>query len=267
MKDWFKDINNVRSILPPGHLAHDFIDAGGQGAVYRGQSNGTDCALKVYYPGQLGKRIEREIEALSILNCPTIVKLVSNESILINGHEIFVVSTEFIQGQTLDKYIVSADTSPEFLKRLINCVGIAIEAMWSKRIVHRDLKPSNLIVDQSKNKVSVIDLGLARHLDESTLTALGSTWGTMGFLSPEQCRAVKQLTCKSDIYSLGIIVLLCYLKTHPTGGDQMRFMASKFHESLPNGLDGWVHASLLKRMLDPKPTARPLPSEIIEATR
>ena len=85
-------------------------------------------------------------------------------------------------------------------------------------------------------RACVIDLGVARHLDQTTLTALGITWGTLGYMSPEQTRAVRQLTCKSDLFSLGVILLeSAWYKS------LIRLRASD-HRSLGGG---WLNVTLL----------------------
>src|SRR5262249_17973033 len=82
-----------------------------------------------------------------------------------------------------------------------------------------DIAPKNIMVRPDGHAV-LIDLGGARHLDNSTLTATGFFFGTVGYLSPEQLRAEHALTCASDVFALGIVLFECLLGSHPTGRDQ-----------------------------------------------
>jgi serine/threonine protein kinase len=75
----------------------------------------------------------------------------------------------------------------------------------------------------------VIDLGVARHTSQTTLTAQGHSLGTVGYLAPEQARAVKALSCKCDIFALGLTAQQALLGRHPTNGNQ---------HALTNGLGG-----------------------------
>ena len=253
----------VEPTLPDGFALNGTIDVGGQGAVHRGTFNGQPCALKVYFPGQLDTRIEREVEALRDLDSDYLVRLLWSGDISLGGENLPVVATEFIEGRTLADVVNVGAVPLDDLSQLTLDVTRAIDAMWEKRIVHRDLKPSNIMI-RPDGRACVIDLGVARHLDQTTLTALGITWGTLGYMSPEQTRAVRQLTCKSDLFSLGVILLESALGRHPTGGDQLRLLASGFHRTLPVVLAQWQHAELLARLLAPKPILRPSPEAAIQ---
>jgi serine/threonine protein kinase len=72
----------------------------------------------------------------------------------------------------------------------------------------------------------LIDLGGARHLDNTTITALGTTFGTFGYFSPEQYRAEHALTSASDVFTLGVVLLECLLGRHPTSFDQTQLAIS-----------------------------------------
>jgi eukaryotic-like serine/threonine-protein kinase len=70
-------------------------------------------------------------------------------------------------------------------------------------IVHRDVKPGNLLVSDS-GLVKLADFGIARALDQSSITQTGSVLGTAAYLSPEQIRG-GDITPRADIYSLGVV--------------------------------------------------------------
>jgi len=262
-KDWLKTKSNIESLLPHNIELDDLLSEGGQGIVYRGKALGEMAAIKIYLPGQNQVRINREVEALQELNCPSIVHLLWQGSIPYRGQDLPVVATELIYGNSLDKLLKKRPLDSNELGILAYDVTIAIEAMWNKRIVHRDLKPENILI-KPDGRACVIDLGVARHLDQLSLTAMGATWGTLGYMSPEQMRGTRQLTCKSDLYALGIVLLESALKEHPTYRDQLRFVAMGFHESLPSGASNWEHYEILQKLLNPQPIKRPMPRKILE---
>jgi len=258
---FLKDPNNVMGLLPNPIVISNILGIGGQGIVYEGEYSGVPAAIKVYFPGQIQQRIEREIESLRLLNCPNIVKLFWDGYLNVDVYRLNIVVTELISGQCLDR-IIPNSLSLNQIEALVLDISIAIRALWERRIVHRDIKPSNIVIRQN-GSACLIDLGIAKHVERSTLTAFGYTWGTLGYMSPEQIRGAKQLTFKSDIFSLGIIAMESYLGHHPTHGDQLRLLASQFHLRLPNTLDNWQYSQILKKMLNPSPIYRPNTIEII----
>jgi len=264
--DVIRDMLEVRdniSALLPGHVElGDRLTKGGQGVVYRGKVNGQEAAIKVYFPGQLFKRIDREVALLGSLKCGSIVGLLWSGEIAIGGEALPVVATTFVAGRGLDVLVRDGPLHADRLGPIAYDIAAAIDAMWSRRVVHRDIKPSNIVITP-EGRACLIDLGLARHLDQSPLTAMGVTWGTYGYLSPEQTRAVRQLSCKSDIFSLAVTLVEAALGRHPSNHDQLRLLDMRLHETLPHSFPAWKHRLTLMSMLHPRPTARPLPAAIL----
>ena len=262
-KDWLSTPTNVQSIVPADISILSLIRAGGQGAVFRGEVGGTSAAVKIYFPGQLATRIQREVNALASLQCVSIVNILKFCSVNFGSESLQLVATEFIEGQNLeDQIIQQGPLSENELGNLAYDVVLAINSMWQHRIVHRDLKPAN-IIRRPSGRFCVIDLGVARHTEMSSLTAMGFTWGTYGYFSPEQTKAIRQLTCKSDLYALGIVLVEAGLGRHPTNRDQLRLLAWRLHESLPAPLDSMSLSSIIQSVLDPKPTKRPKPEALL----
>lgn len=262
IKEWLRNPNNVYGLLPDNVVLDSLLASGGQGVVYKGSVFGAESAIKIYFPGQLHKRIKREITALEKLDSPNIVRLLWSGTISVNAFDLPVVATALVPGTPLNELLPKRRLNYDQLGTLGYDVACAISSMWERRIIHRDLKPSN-IVFLPNGRACVIDLGLARHVELSTLTAMGASWGTYGYLSPEQTRAVKQLTCKSDLFSLGIILVECSMGRHPTNKDQLRLESMRLDLNLPNEISNWEHSQLVKDLLHPRPTKRPRPSTVI----
>ena len=262
-RDRLADPSALQPLLPEEVKLGDVLDSGGQGIVYRGTAAGQDAAIKIYFPGQLKKRIDREIAALSEHRCRSIVRLLWSGVLELGGHPLPVVATEFIQGRPLAAVLDDGPLDAVALGRLAFDTTRAIAEMWSRRIVHRDLKPPNVMV-RPTGRTCVIDLGVARHLNQSSLTAGVATWGTQGYMSPEQASFTRQLTCKSDLYALGVILVEAALGHHPTGRDQQTLLASGLHLNLPSGAAEWKHSELTGDLLNPDPIRRPRPSTVLK---
>lgn len=262
LEKWIAGKNNFSDQLPPEIEVVSHYENGGQGMVFDGRMNGERIAIKLYYPGQISIRIDREIRALKEINSDQIVPYRWSGEVCFDHVNLPVVCTKFLEGASLSKHVKQIALTEAELSHLLCDVAVAIDTMWKKRIVHRDLKPANIIRLLS-GRFCIIDLGLARHIDMVSLTPLGATGGTPGYLSPEQARAVRQLTCKSDIYALGVLAIQAVLQRHPTMGDQFALQRAGLHKQLPPAMEQFAIAPLVKKMLDPSPLRRPNPSSVI----
>ncbi len=184
------------------------IGTGAMGAVYRARHGETGklVAVKVVAPGQatnetVKQRFEREFEILKQLKHPNIVRLIATGRI--SGTPFYAM--EFVDGESLDK-IMSRRGRIEWeeVVRLGRQLCAALQHAHDKGIVHRDLKPSNIMVLKD-GTVKLTDFGIAKDLDRTSITEVNCTVGTASYMSPEQCRGERDLTSKSDLYSLGIM--------------------------------------------------------------
>ena len=116
------------------------------------------------------------------------------------------IAFEYVEGLDLKSLLDSrGKLSPHEAIPLIYQACLGLEHAASKGMVHRDIKPSNLVL-MPGGKLKVIDMGLARNLDqsaESGMTRSGITLGTFDYLSPEQAIDPRAADARSDIYSLG----------------------------------------------------------------
>jgi eukaryotic-like serine/threonine-protein kinase len=83
-------------------------------------------------------------------------------------------------------------------------VASAVAYAHAQGVVHRDLKPSNLLVTE-QGDVKVADFGIARAVEETSLTQVGTVLGTLRYLSPEQA-AGRAAGPEADVYSLGVVL-------------------------------------------------------------
>ncbi|MGA2093354.1 MAG: serine/threonine-protein kinase [Sedimentisphaerales bacterium] len=220
------------------------LPCGGQGAVFRcthRPSNQT-VALKIYFTNQIQQRTQREIDLMKRIDNDALVRLVESGEIFIRNANCIFIATKFVQGNVLSNIIKQGKMGFPAVAKCGYDIAKAIQLLWAERIVHRDINPKNIMLTD-KNSAVLIDLGVARHIDLDTLTAPGFSWGTIGYLSPEQARAVKQLSYKSDIFSLGITLQECLAGYHPVNHRQ---------DLLVNG--GQVRTNTLQDKL-PKPMA------------
>jgi serine/threonine-protein kinase len=112
---------------------------------------------------------------------------------------------EFVEGESLDRVFYRRKKLP--WEEVVD-IGIhlcaALQHAHDRGIIHRDLKPSNLMM-LNDGEVKLTDFGIAKDTDVTALTNANSTVGTAAYMSPEQCRGARDITHKTDLYSMGIM--------------------------------------------------------------
>lgn len=246
------------------------LPAGGQAAVFRARSvgakGGEDVAVKVYYGEQVEERTRREIDAICALNSETLVRFHGAGTCRLRGAPHHYIATAFVDGETISALLGRGGASLQQVARVGHDVALAVGALWDRRLVHRDIKPNNIIMTRGGRAV-LIDLGLARHILLAALTTQGKTWGTEGYLSPEQMLAQRALTCKSDVFSLGIVMQEMLLGRHPTRRRQdVLANGGAPTAGMRVGIPADV-VSLIDRMVMKQAVFRPGPADVAGALR
>ena len=184
------------------------LGAGGMGAVYeaRHEKTGEVVALKMLQPASgvnpsaAIKRFAQEIMIHQELNHPNIVRLLDwgrqeNTPYMI---------MEYVAGVSIDQMIEKYGKLD--LRRSLSLllpVVKALEYALQSNIIHRDIKPGNIMVDISRGKVKLADMGLGKIAQESGLTVSGQILGSPYYMAPEQVTSTKNVDHRADIYSIG----------------------------------------------------------------
>jgi serine/threonine protein kinase len=98
--------------------------------------------------------------------------------------------------------------TPDHLRRcceIVRDAGLALAHAHERGVVHRDIKPENLLLDRQL-KVHVVDSGIARFLEDLTVTNTGQLVGTPLYMSPEEVTGRLEVDHRTDIYSLGLVL-------------------------------------------------------------
>lgn len=139
---------------------------------------------------------------------------------------------EYIDGITLKEYIKKKGKIPcREAAYIAEQICAALEAAHEKNIVHRDIKPHNIMIT-SDNRVKVTDFGIARASTNATMQVGDSILGSVHYISPEQARG-GYVDCKSDIYSLGIVLYEMLTGKVPFESDSPVAVAMKHLEERP----------------------------------
>ena len=148
------------------------------------------------------KRFEVEAQSAARLSDSNIVSIYD---VGVDGNLYYIVM-ELIQGKTLKEIIVE-ERGPLPWKWSVNMaiqIASALETAHRNNIIHRDIKPHNIIVTED-GVAKVTDFGIAKAVSNSTITAFGTTIGSVHYFSPEHARG-GYTDAKSDLYSLGVVM-------------------------------------------------------------
>lgn len=251
------------------------LGSGAMGDVYRAVyvKTGQRVAIKIINPALSRSdnalaRFEREIEVLKQLKHPNIVRLLASG----RYHKTPFYAMEYIEGETLDRVLERRGRYTwEEVVELGTQLCAALQHAHTHGIVHRDLKPSNVMVTKD-GVLKLTDFGIAKDLDVTALTSAHCTVGTASYMSPEQCRGERNLSHKSDLYSLGVMFYELLTGKKPfqaeTAMDMFVLHATgKFERPSRLVLDVpiWLD-TLICQLMEKKPEKRPLDAETVANT-
>ena len=174
------------------------IGRGGMAIVYAGWHEQLErpVALKVLAEHLAGDpdfraRFLREARIASKLHHPNLVQTFDITEI--DGFPCIVM--ELVTGGTLEGNALTREEAGE--------VAAGVAHAHGRGVVHRDLKPANLL-RSADGRVKVADFGIARALEETMVTQVGTVLGTVRYLSPEQAEG-RIVGTEADVYSLGVV--------------------------------------------------------------
>ncbi len=213
----------------------EIIGKGGMATVYKAQ----DKMLKRYVAvkvlreefttdEEFIKRFNTEAQSAASLTHPNIV------SIYDVGIEnnIYYIVMELIQGKTLKQIIDEDGVLPwKWALNVAIQIASALEVAHKNNIVHRDIKPHNIIITED-GVAKVTDFGIAKAVSNSTITAFGTTIGSVHYFSPEHARG-GYTDAKSDLYSLGVVMYEMLTGRVPFDADTAVSIALKHMQEKP----------------------------------
>lgn len=133
---------------------------------------------------------------------------------------------ELVEGQTLNEII--AKEAPMDYRRVIEItkqVATALRLAHKNKIIHRDVKPHNIMVTND-GVVKLADFGIAKAVNDATMSTGSKIIGSVHYFSPEQARG-NYVDERSDIYSLGIVMYEMLTGQVPFDGDNPVTVALK----------------------------------------
>ncbi len=201
-------MNLIGKMLDNRYEILEKIGVGGMATVYKAKCHVLNrfVAIKILKDefttdSDFIRRFNTEAQAAASLTHPNIVSIydVGNED------NLYYIVMELIQGKTL-KEIITEDgkLSWKWSVNIAIQIASALEVAHKNNIIHRDIKPHNIIITED-GIAKVTDFGIAKAVSNSTITAFGTTIGSVHYFSPEHARG-GYTDAKSDLYSLGVVM-------------------------------------------------------------
>ena len=239
------------------------LGEGGMGEVYLAQDTKLrrKVALK-FLPSEytsepeLKTRFMREAQAAAALNHPNIITV----------HEVseyegkLYIAMEYVEGESL-KDLIRRKKIPT--KQVIDtalqiCQGLS--AAHESGIIHRDIKPQNILMGKD-NRVRICDFGLVKLKRDLALTQVGSTLGTIAYMSPEQARG-EEVDHRTDIWALGVVLYEILTGKLPFQGDHEAAIIYEILNAEPKAIQ-WFRSdvpdhivTLVSQLLEKDPANR-----------
>ncbi|MCU0880219.1 MAG: serine/threonine protein kinase, partial [Pirellulaceae bacterium] len=169
---------------------------------------------------------------------------------------------QYVSGKTLEQRLDQAGPlrTAEIL-RIGMQAAAGLAAAHSQGLVHRDIKPANLLLENGVERVKLTDFGLARAVDDASITQTGVITGTPQFMAPEQARG-EPLDGRADLFSLGCVLYTLAAGRPPFRASTTLAVLKKICEEEPRPIrelnpeiPDWL-AAIVRKLMAKEPAAR-----------
>lgn len=191
------------------HEVSGVVGAGAMGVVLKAVDPSLDriVAIKVMAPhlassGAARQRFAREAKAAAAVLHPNVIAIHS----VSNDESLPSLVMPYVRGASLQKRLDNQGPLPvSEILRIGSQIAAGLGAAHAQGLVHRDIKPANILLEEGVERVAITDFGLARAVDDATMTRSGVIAGTPQYMSPEQARG-DSIDQRSDLFSLGSVL-------------------------------------------------------------
>ncbi|NQD91071.1 protein kinase [Pseudomonas sp. CrR25] len=242
----------------PGYSVLSRLGQGGMAEVYLAtqESLHRKVAVKVLLNANdeaFSKRFIREGHMVASLHHPAIITI-HDINKLDDGR--YYLAMEFVGGGDLAQHKGQV-FAPERALAIVRQIATGLAVVHEQGLIHRDIKPANILF-RSDGTAVITDFGIAKALEvDSELTGLGIAVGSPAYSSPEQAQCLP-LDRRTDIYSLGVVLLEMLIGTNPFRGASYTQTVMNHVQMAPPTLPAHIapYRALLERMLAKEPNQR-----------
>ena len=243
----------------------EVLGRGGMGVVLKARDPALDrtVAIKVLTPalahgGTARRRFAREARAVAAVGHEHIVAIYAVDEF--RGLPYLVM--QYIPGRSLQERLdASGPLEVREILRIGTQAARALTAAHAQGVVHRDIKPANILLENCVERVKLTDFGLARAIDDASLTQSGVIAGTPQYMAPEQARG-EPVDARADLFALGAALYAMAAGRSPFRADSamavMKRVCDVRHRSIREinpDVPTWLEATI-DRLLAKEPADR-----------
>lgn len=248
---------------------------GGFGVAFDARKDGKRFVVKVIHAELVEEvdreRFEREVKAMKRLGThPNVVPYLDSGEVESDGRSFHYIVMPFLPGRTL-RQLLDQDGGripPGRVRQIARQIAAGLVSIHAGEIVHRDLKPENIFVCDD-GTIVLLDFGIARFLDYTSLTEHGQFVGTLKYAAPEQLR--NEVEPATDLWALGVVMYEMLAGRRPFSGQMLELMHAVLHDD-PEPVSSFAPdvpadlEQLVMRLLEKEPFDRPRSAgEVVQA--
>ena len=251
----------------------EVLGRGGTGIVMRGYDPSLDrqSAIKVLSPelaasAAARKRFSREAKSAAAVVHEHVVPIQTVDE----EHGIPYLVMPVLEGRSLEERV--RQQGPLDVKEVLRIgrqIASGLAAAHAQGLVHRDVKPANILQHTGVERVVITDFGLARTVDDASMTQSGTLVGTPQYMSPEQARG-EALDARSDLFSLGSVLYFLCVGHSPFRAETTMGVLSRITGDDPRSLPQqnpdipeWLD-QIIRRLLSKDPEDRYQDAAVVE---
>jgi serine/threonine-protein kinase len=239
------------------------LGAGGMATVWLAEHRRLGCEVVVKFLSEslvtdvdAQIRFTREVTATVQVRSPHVVQILDHG---ISPMGLPFIVMELLEGCDLSKTMKEGPLSPDEILHVMEGVAAALGKAHERGIVHRDIKPANVFMCNGGPRpfVKLVDFGIAKRLEDVTMTATNAFLGTPAYMSPEQLRGARHVDHRSDLWALGVLAFHMFTGRPPFHGPNIANVIhtilsedfprlTQLRPDLPPALDAFMRRALAK---------------------
>ena len=222
-----------------GYEIAGVVGHGGMGIVLKGFDTALNrfVAIKVLAPHLASSGAARDRFAREAIAAAAVVheNVIAIHGVAEHGGLPYLVMP-YVRGTSLQRRL--SDGGPletiEVLRIAVQC-SAGLAAAHAQGLVHRDIKPANILLSDGVERIKITDFGLARAVDDASLTRTGVVAGTPQFMSPEQANG-EAVDHRSDLFSLGSVIYTMCTGRPPFRADTSLAVLRRIADTAPRSI-------------------------------